>query len=111
MIQVPGFSASDKWDTLSLDVKELMVSQVADHLMEIFTLRFDCAGSLYLSAQDKSGFVVGPIVSTPFFCTIDGVVCTPESDADVELSCFHGPFTKTSDYLQSSDVSNPVGAE
>ncbi len=104
MIQVPGFSASDKWDTLSLDVKELMVSQVADHLMEIFTLRFDCAGSLYLSAQDESGFVVGPIVSTPFFHAIDGVVRAPESDADVELSGFRGPFTKTSDYLQSSPL-------
>ena len=56
-LQVPGFCASEKWDTLSTNVKELVVSQVADHLMEIFTLRFDCAGALYLSAQDKSGFV------------------------------------------------------
>ena len=104
MIQVPGFCASEKWDTLPMNVKELVVSQVADHLMEIFTSRFDCAGALYLSAQDKSGFVVGPIVSTPFFRALDGAVRAPESDANVELSCFRGPFAKTSDYLQSSPL-------
>lgn len=105
VIKVTGFSASERWETLAPTVKERVVSQVADHLMEIFALRFDCAGSLYLSALHESGFVVGPIVSTPFYRALDGVVRTRESDADAashaELSRFRGPFSKSSDYLQS----------
>jgi len=84
-------------------VKESVVSQVADYLMAIFALRFERAGSLYLSARSESGFVVGPIVSTPFYRALDGVVRIPDADATsrAELFRFRGPFLNTSDYLQS----------
>ena len=103
MFQVPGFSASEKWETISMIVKERVVSQVADHLMAIFALRFDCAGSLYLSPHSKSAIIVGPIVSTPFYRALDGVVRIPDADATscCELIRFRGPFSNASDYLQS----------
>jgi hypothetical protein len=46
---------------------------------------------------------VGPIVSTPFYRAVDGVVCIPDAEATSmsELSSFRGPFSDTSDYLQS----------
>ena len=103
MSQVPGFSASEKWETLSVIVKESVVSQVAEHLMAMFAIRFDCAGSPYLSAHSEIGFTVGPIVSTPFYRALDGVVRIPDADATsyAELFRFRGPFSDTSDYLQS----------
>jgi aminoglycoside phosphotransferase (APT) family kinase protein len=67
MQKIPGVPASESWETLSMDVKERVVTQVADYLMEMFALRFDRAGSLYLSSTSESNIVVGPIVSTPFY--------------------------------------------
>jgi hypothetical protein len=57
-------------------------------------------GSLYRS---ESGFIVGPIVTTPFYRALDGVVRIPDVDATsyAELFRFRGPFSNTSDYLQS----------
>jgi hypothetical protein len=101
--KVPGFPASDQWETLSTDVKERVVSEVAEHLIAIFALRFDHAGSLYLSSSSENDYVVGPIVSTPFYRAIDGVVRVRDAEAASmsELSSFRGPFSDTSDYLQS----------
>jgi hypothetical protein len=85
-------------------VKESVVSQVADHLMAIFAFRFDRAGSLYLSEHSENGVIVGPIVSTPFYRALDGVVRIPDADATSYaelLSRFRGPFSNASDYLQS----------
>ncbi|KAF8962288.1 hypothetical protein BDZ97DRAFT_1599750, partial [Flammula alnicola] len=98
MQKVPGFSASEKWETLSLIVKESVTSQVADHLMAIFALRFECVGSLYLSACSESGITVGPIISTPFYRALDGVVRILDADATsyTELFRFRGPFSNTS---------------
>jgi len=103
MQKVPGFSASEKWETLSVTVKKSVVSHVADYLMTIFAFRFDCAGSLYLSAHSETGIIVGPIVSTPFYRALDGVIRIPDEDAAsyAELFRFRGPFSNTSDYLQS----------
>lgn len=103
LFQVPGFSASEKWETLPVIVKESVVSQVADHLMAIFTFRFDCAGSLYLSEHSENGIIVGPIVSTPFYRALDGVVRIPDADTTsyAELFRLRGPFSNVSDYLQS----------
>lgn len=63
----------------------------------------DCAGSLYHSAHSESGIIVGPIVSRPFYRALDGVVRIPDADATTyaELIRFRGPFSNTSDYLQS----------
>jgi hypothetical protein len=71
--------------------------------MAIFALRFEYAGSLYLSARSESGITVGPIVSTPFYHALDGVVRIRDADATsyAELFRIRGPFSNTSDYLQS----------
>lgn len=104
MEKVSGVPASDKWEKLSEIVKGRVVSQIADHLMAMFALRFDRAGSLYLSSLSGSDITVGPIVSTPFYRALDGFVRVPDTDATSfpELFCFRGPFSNTSDYLQSS---------
>ena len=99
MFKVRG--ASENWETLSVDVKERVVSQVADYLMEMF------AGSLYLSSTSESNVVVGPIISTPiistpFYRALDGFVRVPDVDAvwyTSELSLFRGPFANTTGYL------------
>jgi hypothetical protein len=104
MFKVPGFPASEKWETLPTAVKERVVSQVADHVMAMFALRFDRAGSLYLSSTSESGFVVGPIVSLPFYRALDGCVRVPDAGTTPytsELFRLRGPFSNTSDYLQS----------
>jgi hypothetical protein len=105
VFKVPGFPASDQWETLSTDVKERVVSEVAEHLIAIFALSFNHAGSLYLSSFSENDYVVGPgpIVSTPFYRAIDGVVRVRDAEATSmnELSSFRGPFSDTSDYLQS----------
>ena len=71
--------------------------------MAIFALRFGSAGSLYLSTRSKSGIIIGPIVSAPFYRALDGFVRIRDADATsyTELSRFRGPFSNTSDYLQS----------
>lgn len=86
-------------------MKESVVSQVADYLMTIFALRFDSAGSLYLSSSSENGVTVGPVISTPFYRAANGVVRRRDADATStieELSHLRGPFSNTSDYLQSS---------
>ncbi len=89
-----------------MTVKENVVSQVTDHLMAMFALRFDCTGSLYLSPQSEMDVIVGPIISTPFYRAVDGFVRVPDvADATSHTAELHlpfrGPFSKTTDYLQS----------
>lgn len=80
-----------------MKVKERVVLEVAEHLMAMFALRFETAGSLYISSDE---IVVGPIVSTPFYRVIDGVVRLPQGfSPDATL---RGPFSTTTEYLQSS---------
>ncbi|KAF8551387.1 hypothetical protein OG21DRAFT_1524492 [Imleria badia] len=55
MQKMPGISADIRWDTLSMDVKERVVSQVAEYLRVMFALHFDHAGALYLSSPSKCG--------------------------------------------------------
>ncbi|KAI6102360.1 kinase-like domain-containing protein [Pisolithus croceorrhizus] len=103
MQKMPGVSANTKWDTLSMSAKERTVSQVTEYLKAMFALRFDRAGSLYLSSPSKDDVYVGPIVSIPFFSAIDGVVRVPDADppSHIELSQYRGPFSNTTEYLQS----------
>ncbi|KAI6137239.1 hypothetical protein F5141DRAFT_75254 [Pisolithus sp. B1] len=103
MQKMPGVSANTKWDTLSMSVKERTVSQVTEYLKAMFALRFDRAGSLYLSSPSKDDVYVGPIVSIPFFSAVDGVVRVPDADppSHIELSQYRGPFSNTTEYLQS----------
>ena len=67
----------------------------------MFALRFDCAGSLYLFPPSERGVVVGPIVSTPFYRALDGVVRIPDADVTPDTELLRGPFSNPSDYLQS----------
>ncbi|KAI6152859.1 hypothetical protein EDD17DRAFT_1634196 [Pisolithus thermaeus] len=103
MQKMPGVSANAKWDTLSMSAKERTVSQVTEYLKAMFALRFDRAGSLYLSSPSKDDVYVGPIVSIPFFSAVDDVIRVPDADppSHIELSQYRGPFSNTTEYLQS----------
>ncbi|KAI6146761.1 hypothetical protein BKA82DRAFT_4155572 [Pisolithus tinctorius] len=103
IMQKVSISANTKWDTLSMNVKERVVSQVAEYLKVMFELRFDRAGALYLSSPLEDDVYVGPIVSVPFYRAADGIVRVPEAEPPLhtELSQYRGPFSNTSDYLQS----------
>ncbi|KAI6020795.1 kinase-like domain-containing protein, partial [Pisolithus microcarpus] len=103
MQKMPGVSADTKWDTLSMSVKERTVSQVTEYLKAMFALRFDRAGSLYLSSPSKDDVHVGPIVSIPFFRAVDGIIRVPDADppSHTELSQYREPFPNTTEYLQS----------
>ncbi|KIK11154.1 hypothetical protein PISMIDRAFT_123188 [Pisolithus microcarpus 441] len=103
VFKMPGVSADTKWDTLSMSVKERTVSQVTEYLKAMFALRFDRAGSLYLSSPSKDDVHVGPIVSIPFFRAVDGIIRVPDADppSHTELSQYRGPFSNTTEYLQS----------
>lgn len=72
--KLPGISADTRWGTLSMSVKERVVAQIAEYLKVMFALRFNRAGSLYLSSPSNIGTYVGPIVSTPFYSALDGIV-------------------------------------
>lgn len=102
-MKVPGVPANTKWDTLPVNVKERVVSQIAQCLEAMFALRFERAGSLYLSSPSRHEVYVGPIVSTPFYRAIDGVVRIPDAvlQLSTHLSQYRGPFSNTTDYLQS----------
>jgi hypothetical protein len=69
---------------------------VAEALLALFRLRFSQAGLLYMG--DNTTFEVGPVVARPFFQMIDREHRFPSSDP-LNLSCFRGPFGRTSDYL------------
>ena len=80
-----------------MKVKERVVFEVAEHLMAMFALRFETAGSLYISSDE---IVVGPIISMPFYRALDGVVRLPQGfSPDAK---HRGPFSTTTEYLQSS---------
>ena len=80
-----------------MNVKERVVLEVAEHPMSMFSLRFETVGSLYISSDE---FVVGPIVSTPFYHAIDGVVRLPQGFSPD--ATHRGPFSTITEYLQSS---------
>jgi hypothetical protein len=112
---MPGAAASEVWQTLAGDIKEKVVIQVAEHLASLFALRFNKAGSLYCisspgcsdrTADEAGKFEVGPIVSIPFYRSLDGSHDDPSTDLHVpgsylttELHSLRGPFTNTGDFL------------
>ncbi|KAJ7929011.1 hypothetical protein B0H13DRAFT_2542885, partial [Mycena leptocephala] len=96
--KIIGIPASDVWDTLSSELKEIVVSEVADHIIQIFRLRFGTGGSLY-TGTDKKTFV-GPIVAIPFYRALDGVVRLPEP-VNRAFELHRAPFDKSSNYLRS----------
>lgn len=103
LLKVPGVPAGKHWDTLPMDVKERVVSQVAQYIKAMFALRFERGGSLYLASPSGNEAHVGPIVSTPFYRAIDGVIRVPDAvhELGAHLSQYRGPFSNISDYLRS----------
>ncbi|KAG8829796.1 hypothetical protein FRC17_006031 [Serendipita sp. 399] len=97
--KLPGVSAHDAWKVLDLDAKKRMTVDVAMALRELYSLRYSQAGSLYID-KDHS-ITVGPIISAPFYQTLDGEIRFPDISLP-DLSRFRGPYSLTSQYLASS---------
>ncbi|KIK34447.1 hypothetical protein CY34DRAFT_812905 [Suillus luteus UH-Slu-Lm8-n1] len=99
--KVKGTPASHNWGDLAEEVKKTVVSQVARYFLEIFSLRFESAGSLYLSPLSPQ-FLVGPIISTPFYRALDGVVRVPDAPISKNINPNRGPFSTVTEYLSSN---------
>jgi hypothetical protein len=67
--------ASQNWRSLSEEIKKTVARL---HTSEMVALRFERAGSLYLTPL-LPHFVVGPIISTPLYRALDGIVWIPDS--------------------------------
>ena len=78
-----------------------LITEVATYSHEMFSLRFEQAGSLYQSSTSTE-FFVGPIISSPFYRALDGFVRIENASPLYDLSPFRGPFSAVSDYLSSS---------
>ncbi|KAJ7442127.1 hypothetical protein B0H11DRAFT_495506, partial [Mycena galericulata] len=76
----------------------VVVSEVADCIIQLFRFRSKTGGSLY-NGPDGNAFV-GPIVATPFYRALDGVVRFAEP-VDRDLAVYRGPFGVPSEYLRS----------
>jgi hypothetical protein len=81
-----------------LERKQVTVSEVADYIIQLFRLRFEAGGSLY-NGPDVKEFV-GPIVASPFYRALDGVVRFAQP-VDRDLRSYRGPFENASAYLRS----------
>jgi hypothetical protein len=100
-LEVKGTPASLNWGDLSEEVKKTVVSQVARYFLEIFSLRFESAGSLYLSPLSPQ-FLIGPIIGTPFYRALDGVVRVPDAPISKNVDPNRGPFSTVTEYLSSN---------
>jgi hypothetical protein len=94
-----GVPANTVWKDLKLPAKETFIRDVARSLLALFKVRFQKAGSLYPATG--TSIRVGPLITTPFYRALDGVVRFPEEDP-LDLSQFRGPFSRTSDFLSSA---------
>ncbi|KAJ7039726.1 kinase-like domain-containing protein [Mycena alexandri] len=99
MEKIQGVPASEVWDSLELEKKQVIVSEVAHHMTQLFQLRFSSGGSLYHGPEGKT--VVGPIVATPFYQALDGVMRFPEPIDPGALAEYRGPFDTASSYVGS----------
>jgi hypothetical protein len=83
--------------TLSLRQKDI-ISQVAQHLIHAFQMRFDQAGSLYRS--NASGrYNVGQSASLAFYKYEDGKQTYSDPSTLSRLTQFRGPFNRATDWL------------
>ena len=89
--QINGVPAYDVWEGLSIDIKRIFVRQIAGHLQDLFSIRFEQGGSLY-STPSTNEFTVGKIVATPFYRALDGVVRIPEGMERTDIECRKIPF-------------------
>ncbi|EQL01923.1 kinase-like protein [Ophiocordyceps sinensis CO18] len=112
MQKIPGIPASDNWKTLPVEIKERVVIQVSEHLADLFSLRFEKAGSIYcvpsesspsVSSTASDAYEIGPVVTGPFFRALDGILdcCATnlQTSSSSRLHSLRGPFTSAGDYL------------
>jgi hypothetical protein len=100
-LKVRGTPAANVWDVLPMNIKLTVVAQIARYFMEIFCLRFPVAGSIYHDPEPPHFFVIGPIVSEPFYRAIDGEVREPMDDSPhlPDPDPNRGPYSSVSEYL------------
>ena len=87
-------------DSLSDAAIKQFIAEVVAYMHEMFLLCFEQAGSLYLSPTLEK-FIVGPIISTPFYHALDGLVRFEDTSLISTLNRLRGPFSTVSDYLSS----------
>ncbi|KAG2363058.1 hypothetical protein BDR07DRAFT_1609037 [Suillus spraguei] len=95
--------ASHNSGNLSEKVKKTVVSQIARYFSEIFSLRFESAGSLYLSSLLPQ-FQVGPIISTPFYRALE----FPDIRISENVDPNTGPFSTRSVVLSELHAYDPT---
>jgi hypothetical protein len=100
LCKVSGVPADSVLKSLSHDAVKRLIAEVAKYSHEMFSHRFEQAGSLYHSSTSDK-FFVGPIISTPFYRALDGFVRIDNASLLSALSHFRGPFGTVSDYLSS----------
>lgn len=126
-LQIPGIVPYDPWteNVLPIEVKVKVVRQVVQHFRELFSLRFEKAGSISFASDTysrssnsrdercHSEFRIGPVVSNPFFRYIDGEPDYPSTDLHSPgsssfnaLHALRGPFSHAGDFLASSTRAN-----
>jgi len=114
-IQVPGECAEDAWDAFSKEQKAFVMEQLAEHMSEVFNLRLDSIGSLYLRKDPLKGawkksmklfdrgiddivqdFEIGPMVCT-MYCS------DPEDEFPRSRvkNPSRGPFRSAGEWLSS----------
>lgn len=98
--KMSGVPADSVLESLSPDATKRLVTEVAMYCHQMFSVCFDQAGSLYgSSTPDK--FFVGPIISSPFYRALDGLIRINNVSLLSALSSFRGPFGTVSDYVSS----------
>ncbi|KAJ6554017.1 hypothetical protein DFH09DRAFT_1318675 [Mycena vulgaris] len=97
--KISGVPANEVWDTLPIHRKQVMVSEAADHIFQLFRLRFATGGSLYAGPDQKT--FVGPIIAIPFYRTLDGIVRFADPVDQRALEAFRAPFSEPSRYVRS----------
>ena len=100
LCKVSGVPADSVLESLSRNAIKRLITEVATYSHEMFSHRFEQAGSLYRSSKSDQ-FFVGPIISTPFYCALDGFVRIDNASVLSALHHFRGPFRTVSDYLLS----------
>jgi hypothetical protein len=91
VVNVVVVPADSVLETLPRDVVKRLIAEVATYSHEMFSLRFEQAGSLYHSSTPDN-FFVGPIISTPFYRALDGFVRIDNASLLSALNRFRGPF-------------------
>ncbi len=97
-----GTSADVLWATMSMEQKKVTVKKVAQYLLELFQIRFDKAGSLYICPASPVGSTVGPIIDSAFYRAVDGLMRFPDPSIFLEqIRKYQGPYTSELEWLKA----------